>query len=338
MGFRVPMIIASPWSRGGWVNSQLFDHTSTLMFLERFVESKYGKTVHEDNISAWRRAVSGDLTSAFRPYDPKELALDSLDRDKFVVSIEKARFKEIPSNYRKLTTQQIEEINRSPLHSEFTVHQEQGIRPACALPYEFYADGNLSEDGAHLELQLSVGNQIHGMKSAGAPFNIYLRNTKDAAGAHGGIAVATYAVKPGDTLTKRIPLSVFSDSGYCVEVLGPNGFYRSFKGRLAPQTLAVRASYERSGQELTGSIQVDLHNKGSAPVSVAIQDNSYQLDMVIRKIEPGREISVVVPLVRSHDWYDFSVKVKGSDAEARYAGRVETGRSGFSDPLMGGVV
>ena len=338
MGFRVPMIIASPWSRGGWVNSQLFDHTSTLMFLERFVESKYGKTVHEDNISAWRRAVSGDLTSAFRPYDPKELALDSLDRDKFVVSIEKARFKEIPSNYRKLTTQQIEEINRSPLHSEFTVHQEQGIRPACALPYELYADGNLSEDGAHLELQLSVGNQTHGMKSAGAPFNIYLRNTKNAAGALGGIAVATYAVKPGDTLTKQIPLSVFSDSSYLVEVLGPNGFYRSFKGRSAPQTLAVRASYERSGQELTGSIQVDLHNKGSAPVSVAIQDNAYRSDIVTRTIEPGREISVVVPLVRSHDWYDFSVKVKGSDAEARYAGRVETGRSGFSDPLMGGVL
>ena len=72
MGFRVPMIIASPWSRGGWVNSQLFDHTSTLMFLERFVESKFGKTVREENISAWRRAISGDLTSVFRPYDPKE--------------------------------------------------------------------------------------------------------------------------------------------------------------------------------------------------------------------------------------------------------------------------
>jgi phospholipase C len=48
MGFRVPMIIASPWTRGGWVNSQLFDHTSTLMFLEHFVQYKYGKPVKEE--------------------------------------------------------------------------------------------------------------------------------------------------------------------------------------------------------------------------------------------------------------------------------------------------
>jgi len=76
MGFRVPMIIASPWSRGGWVNSQLFDHTSTLMFLEYFVEKKYGKTVREENISALRRSVSGNLTSVFRPHNVKEPALN----------------------------------------------------------------------------------------------------------------------------------------------------------------------------------------------------------------------------------------------------------------------
>ena len=60
--YRVPMIVASPWSRGGWVNSQVFDHTSTLMFLEDFVQKKYGKTVKEENsLSAWRRTVCGDL-------------------------------------------------------------------------------------------------------------------------------------------------------------------------------------------------------------------------------------------------------------------------------------
>ena len=81
MGFRVPMIIASPWTRGGWVNSQLFDHTSSLMFLESFIERKYDKTVKEENISAWRRAVAGDLTSAFRRFDSSEPDLDFLSRD-----------------------------------------------------------------------------------------------------------------------------------------------------------------------------------------------------------------------------------------------------------------
>src|ERR1700733_1478262 len=147
MGFRVPMIIASPWSRGGWVNSQLFDHTSTLMFLEQFVQKKYGKIVREENISSWRRAISGDLPPVFRPSSAKEPAMDFLNRDKFVVRIQQARYKEVPSSYRKLDAAQIEEINHDPQLLQFTSHQEPGIRPACALPYELYAEGRLSADG-----------------------------------------------------------------------------------------------------------------------------------------------------------------------------------------------
>ena len=60
LGFRVPALVISPWSRGGWVCSQVFDHTSTLRFLER----RFG--VMEPNISAWRRKTVGDMTSALR--------------------------------------------------------------------------------------------------------------------------------------------------------------------------------------------------------------------------------------------------------------------------------
>jgi len=59
LGPRVPMTVISPWSRGGWVNSQVFDHTSVLRFLEAWTGVK------EPNISAWRRAICGDLTSCF---------------------------------------------------------------------------------------------------------------------------------------------------------------------------------------------------------------------------------------------------------------------------------
>jgi phospholipase C len=64
-GFRVPCIIVSPWTAGGWVCSQPFDHTSVLQFLEKFTG------VHEPNISEWRRKSFGDLTSAFRFEDAK---------------------------------------------------------------------------------------------------------------------------------------------------------------------------------------------------------------------------------------------------------------------------
>jgi phospholipase C len=64
-GFRVPCILISPWTMGGWVCSQPFDHTSVLQFLERFTG------VREPNITPWRRQTFGDLTSAFRFNHPK---------------------------------------------------------------------------------------------------------------------------------------------------------------------------------------------------------------------------------------------------------------------------
>src|SRR5665213_3619798 len=63
-GFRVPCILVSPWTAGGWVCSQPFDHTSSLRFLEQFTG------VSEPNISDWRRKTFGDFTAAFRFGEP----------------------------------------------------------------------------------------------------------------------------------------------------------------------------------------------------------------------------------------------------------------------------
>ena len=70
-GFRVPCIIVSPWSAGGWVCSEPFDHTSVLQFLEKVTGVK------EPNITDWRRQTFGDLTSAFR-FDAEKAAPQSL--------------------------------------------------------------------------------------------------------------------------------------------------------------------------------------------------------------------------------------------------------------------
>ncbi|MFB7511293.1 alkaline phosphatase family protein, partial [Streptomyces broussonetiae] len=77
-GFRVPAILISPWTVGGWVASEAFDHTSALQFLERFTGVK------EPNISDWRRATFGDLTTAFRFSDatatPPQLPDDTAEQ------------------------------------------------------------------------------------------------------------------------------------------------------------------------------------------------------------------------------------------------------------------
>lgn len=59
LGFRVPMIVISPFSRGYFVCHDTFDHSSLL----RFLETRFGPEV--PNLSAWRRQTCGDLTSAF---------------------------------------------------------------------------------------------------------------------------------------------------------------------------------------------------------------------------------------------------------------------------------
>jgi phospholipase C len=79
LGFRVPLLVVSPFARGGFVCEDTFDHTSLL----RFLETRFGAEV--PNLTAWRRSVTGDLTSAFNfakvdpsvPSMPQPSATDS---------------------------------------------------------------------------------------------------------------------------------------------------------------------------------------------------------------------------------------------------------------------
>ena len=80
-GIRVPILIVSPWTRGGWVNSELLDHTSMIRFLETRFARNHPDLV-ESNITPWRRAVAGDLTSAFdfqSPNGSRRIALPDTD-------------------------------------------------------------------------------------------------------------------------------------------------------------------------------------------------------------------------------------------------------------------
>src|ERR1700758_4634195 len=71
LGFRVPLLVISPFSRGGFVSSDLFDHTSLL----RFLEARFGAEV--PNLSAWRRQTVGDMTSAFN-FSKPDMSIPSL--------------------------------------------------------------------------------------------------------------------------------------------------------------------------------------------------------------------------------------------------------------------
>ena len=201
LGFRVPMIIASPWSRGGKICSQLFEHTSTPQFLETFFNKKLNKDIHLDNISAWRRAISGDLTSAFTPFDPKLETLPFLKRNKFVEQINDARFMQEPSPSKALNKHEIDEIITAPRKSKWMPKQEKGIRKSCALPYELYADGQFNADKTTFEIKMKAGNDVFKENAQGSPFTVYVpANFTDEKGFAETFRRWSFAAKAGDTL------------------------------------------------------------------------------------------------------------------------------------------
>ncbi len=350
LGFRVPMVIASPWSRGGYVNSEVFDHTSCLQFLEQFLEAKSGKKIQETNISTWRRTVCGDLSSVFRPWNGEKIPLPVfLDKDAVLESIHNAKFRGLPV-FHQLTPEEIQEVNRDPSSSAVMPEQEKGIRPANALPYELYADGGFDTGTNAFVVRLGAGNAFFGPSSAGSPFKVYAPGKYTAFDKErhpSGFEEArswAYAVAAGDQLTDSWPLADFGHDGYRLRVYGPNGFFRAFSGSAVDPQLEISCAYQRSGGKPTGRIELTLRNlDGRRARSVEIKDNVYKSGSQLKLLKPfglsGSEAVVVVDLAHSHQWYDLSVRVEDSPLfESRYAGRVETGKEGFSDPFMGRVM
>jgi phospholipase C len=341
LGYRVPMVIASPWSRGGWVNSQVFDHTSSLQLLEKFLSHKSGKKITEPNITSWRRTVCGDLSSVFRPYNGEKITLpEFLERDEFIEGIHKAQFKKLPSDYKKLTASEIAAINKDPWAAPFMPKQEKGTRTSCPLPYELYADGKLGNDKKTFEIQLSAGNKVFGDMSAGSPFNIY------APGIYRQQPVQTwaYAVEKGLQLTDTWQLDDFENSRYHLCVYGPNGFFREFAGTSDDPEVAITCVYEANPQnpkQLSGNIVVRFNNTGKRSYVFEITDNAYKMPSQTITVDatPNKaKQAVTIHLAKSFGWYDFSIKIKGNNVfEKRYAGHVETGKAGKTDPFMGRV-
>ncbi len=337
LGFRVPMLIASPWSRGGRVCSEVFDHTSTLQFLETFVNSKFNKQIKLNNISEWRRTICGDLTSAFSPYNGAPLEkIPFLDRNKNVETIFNAKFKEEPKSFKKLSAKEIDAIKAKPSLINL---QEKGVRYSCALPYELYADASLASDKNNLEIKFAVGNEIFGKNASGSPFTV---SVPVKFGDKNEIARNwSFAVKAGDELSYSWPLAAFENGQYHLSLNGPNGFYREFMGSKNNPLIKINCAYEKvkgNATKLTGNVILSLVNDDSKPQAFTIIDNAYKTATITKEVAPKSKEQVILNLEKSFNWYDFSVKLTTDQTFAeRFAGRVETGIETKTDPVMGRV-
>jgi phospholipase C len=337
LGYRVPMMIISPWTRGGYVCSEVFDHTSSLQFLETFLEKKFNKKIKEENITPWRRAICGNLTSAFRPYHGEKVEQPQfLDKVAFMKTIYSAKFKEVPDNFKPLNADEVALINGNSFDSPDFPQQEKGIRMACALPYELHVNGAL-ENGKY-RIDFKAGNKQFGKTAAGSPFIVYAQNPFKAE----TLKVWDYTVVAGDLVSDEWQINDFQNGEYHLHVHGPNGFFRSFKGIQDNPSVSVVCRYEedtRKPGKLTGNVIVTVINKGKIPEEIVITDVSYKAAPKHFKVAANSRNSVKLDLKGNHNWYDFIVEVTGhKQFQEQFAGRVETGEVTRTDPLMGRMV
>ncbi|MGN6725281.1 MAG: phosphocholine-specific phospholipase C, partial [Tepidisphaeraceae bacterium] len=321
LGFRVPMVVASPWSRGGCVCSQVFDHTSVLQFLEKFITHKTARPLVESNISAWRRTVCGDLTSVFRSSGQADVPLKFPARDDVLTAIDRAKHKPLPAGFHALSAEQVAQLRQDVRAFPLMPRQEPGVRPAAPLPYELQVDAKLSEDGNRILLSFRAGKSLFGERSAGAPFTVY------AVLGEGKMQVRNYAVAAGGMLEDSWNLKEFADSGYHLRVHGPNGFYREFRGTRAAAGLAIVAGYPRDAAgKATGDFQIQMTNaSGQAPLNVVLTDRSYQAPPVHTTLSPAQSAQTTIGTRSSAGWYDVAITSEALPGfECRFAGHVET--------------
>ncbi len=131
---------------------------------------------------------------------------------------------------------------------------------------------------------------------------------------------------------------VSGDSGqYDLWVLGPNGYHRSFSGdlmRAAGAQPEIQVCYVPCDD---AQVQVKLHNNGTQDCVFTVQAMAYRNDGPwTATVAAGQVGELSWPVTSSGQWYDFTVGCDTYPAfKRRFAGRMETGKHGISDPAMG---
>ncbi|TRM52358.1 phospholipase C, phosphocholine-specific [Achromobacter sp. LC458] len=306
-GPRLPTLVISPWSVGGWVNSQQFDHTSVL----RFLEQRFG--VAEPNISAWRRAVFGDMMSCFNFKDPNT-AKPMLTPAPTRAEADATLAQQVGSG-----TVPVPDVGTVPLPT-----QARLVRPSRALPYHLHTSANVDASAGQVWLTFSnTGAQ-------GTVFHVYdeLNLARYP---------RRYTVEGRKMISDSWQATADNAGRYSLWVLGPNGYHRGFKGDISAlgggPNPEVRVCYDERGR----AVSLTIMNMGTAPATVTVQANAYRADGPwTYTVDPGMQVEPRWSVEATNNWYDFTVTM-GSDFERRFAGRMETGQDSTSDPAMGVV-
>ncbi|KQV03328.1 MULTISPECIES: phosphocholine-specific phospholipase C [unclassified Kitasatospora] len=284
-GNRVPCWVASPWSRGGWVNSQVFDHTSVLRLLEVVTG------VQEPNISAWRRTVSGDLTSCFDFGNP-DLSLPTLPDTAALMAKADAAAK-LPA------------VQLPAVGAQSKPVQEPGARPHRRLPYRPWADVTVDRSTGKVTCALANSGSV------AFPYMVYPNIVYAFAGTPYTVPAGASASYVWDTAA--------TDGRYDFTVHGPDGFVRRFAGSVVPAGQDDVAVPVVTAAVTGSSLTLTLTNSGRTPAYFAATPNDFGT--------PAQSVWVPAQSTRTLNWaldqgrYDVTVTAAtGTRFTQRYAG------------------
>jgi phospholipase C len=291
LGPRVPMTVISPWSRGGWVNSQVFDHTSVIRFLERWTG------VREPNISAWRRAITGDLTSCF-DFGRRDLSIPRLpDANKLQAVADQTQSK-LPKPAPPAVGEQV------------APRQDPGVRPARPIPYQATANASVRTSTGDVTLALANSG------TAALQLGVYPN----------GAAPSRHDVAANGRVSVDVP--AVTDGTYDIAVYGANGFLRGFAGRRGGTAVEVTVTVVAGSRG--PKLRVAVHNGGRSTATVKVTGTRPGAGRCATyRVPAGTTVTTDRDVIGDgHGWYDVLATVDGDSAfRRRFAGHVENGEA-----------
>jgi phospholipase C len=292
-GARVPCTLISPWTRGGRVASETFDHTSVVQFLETWT-TFMGTPALSTTITDWRRTISGDLTSAIDFAHPV-LGTPSLPDTAALVAIADAGgtiASQVPSE-----------------------DQWTDYPPLRPVPVSFYPHSTFAEDR-------DAGKVTATMKFHGGPEGkgVSLQVFPDD---YQPFSNTPFTVTAKDSRTYTWDATQF-DGRYAFSIYGPDGFVRSHAGAVIPagddsNGIPVLDVALESGPDPV--VRITLHNDGQRQVNFTLVANDFAGGTQNYWIAPRRSKTVKWPT--ANGYYDVIITADATDGwRHRYAGRI----------------
>jgi phospholipase C len=289
-GTRVPMLICSPWTRGGYVDSNVYDHTS----VQRFLATWTG--VQPVNITSWRESVTGDLTAAFDFKHPDF----SIPRN--IPTLEQTW---------KLTQLKGGSTSPPPEGDQKMPTQEPGTRPHRPSTIQPFADVTVDRGTSQVTADLTNTGVV------GVSFTVYPDDYLAAT----PTPVTVLQGSPGSYVWD----ATATDGNYAFSVYGPDGFLTSFAGQVVPagqnsgQVPVVTATL-KSGAVKT--VQLKLANEGQEEIVYTLTPNDYKGSTQMVTVQRGSPQTICWP-TNHYGYYDVVITANTDDGfRRRYAGRV----------------